>query len=108
MLIETLTRMFDMILHKVEMDKISIPEFGKYERQVFHMLTAAFGVFNTHSLFSKESTEKNSELKNTCIKLFKDLGKLSNIANGNEHEDGTHILSKWLPVSFYNISTSEV
>ena len=109
-LIDALTRIIDSLLIKVEKDNIDLQKISKYERQIFKMLATSFGVFNTHSLFKKESSESNSLLKNTCIELFEKFSKILIIAR-KEDSGSTEefsILDKWLPVTFYNISNSAI
>jgi len=108
-LTETLGRMFDAILAKVEKDGIDVSQLIKYERQLFMMIVAAFGVFNIHSLFKKEASERNRELKQSCIELFKKFDQVLDAAKKTpEDGDKSNVLQKWLPLVFYNISSSIV
>jgi uncharacterized membrane protein len=101
LLVESCTRIFDMLLSKVEKDNLNITDFKKYEIQFFRLISTSFGIFNTHSLFSKESSEHNTELKKTCIDLFSKLSKLISIASSSTSTPS--VLEKWLPAAFYLI-----
>jgi hypothetical protein len=104
-LVETFDRMFDSLLAKIEKDETDISIFAKYERQFFMMIASWFGVFNIHSLFDKEPSERNKELKHIWIALFEKLNKLLSISKNGEKFD---VLNKWLPLVFYNILNSEI
>ena len=109
-LVETLTRIFDALLSKVEKEKLDISQFKKYERQIFRMIVTAFGIFSTHSLFNKPSSESNTILKNTCIELFEKFSKILRISQGvnSDIDENFSVLEKWLPVIFHNISNSPI
>ena len=110
MLVDSLTRIFNKLLNKAEKDNVKISLFSKYERQLFKMITAAFGVFNTHSLFDKDSSDRNKELKYQCLELYSILDKLLDLANNASENDTpkSNIINKWLPVMFYNINKSQI
>ena len=108
-LVDVFTRIIDMLLAKAKDSKINIEIMLKHERKILKMLVTAFGVFNIHSLFNKESSEANTLLKNNLILLFDKYDSLIKIAKGipeSEWKSTEHILNKWLSLIFYNISKS--
>lgn len=108
-LVGALARIIDAILIRAKDSKVKIESMLKYERSILKMMITAFGVFNIHSLFSKDSSEANTLLKNNLIALFDKFDWLIKTAKGipeAELSSSETVLNKWLPVTFYNISKS--